>query len=333
MSELEHLFFQRFELSGKEIPMRLFMEGTLIEASNLKGPKLIFTLLDKEGAIRDDLGLTQGSELTVIMGGGGETEQSTSWQDTFIVGDRRLEGDSLVIEALQKRIHELKLPLTKPRLFNDMTPTEILSELFPGCKIDCDLNDFRTSYHITSGAIPIFAVRQMARDYGAMCWLSRGVVHFKLINNAINPRHEHEFEYQGKREEGKFIIEAFQPAKVKDHADRKVRKNYFGWSTTHGVLEGKENKDAPAQYRSQVNRSQLDNGAVYQLPIIDCDMAGDTRFAPAGVVKAIINKFRIDSPIDESIPPKLYIQRVAHYQQGFRYRVKVLLGVHNAAES
>lgn len=60
--------------------------------------------------------------------------------------------------------------------------------------------------------------------------------------------------------------------------------------------------------------------------LFDAECAGNGALIPGVVLDVVVNRYSEDNPIDESLPPRMIISRVAHYQDRFNYRCRAVLG-------
>lgn len=319
----QYVFVQKVVTNGEEMLVEHIKEFAFIENGSMDGNKLLMKVLDSAAVYRDDFGIKRGTEITVTLADW-NSKGDQVWIERFIVAKAPLVNGYLEIEGFEKTIHQLKKQVDTPRFFNDKQPNEILSELVPNLALDCDVFERGATYHLNSGGTKSRLIRSMARDYGAMCFISRGVLHFKAIKNIPMVK--------------EFKLEHSNPTKA-DHSiahyeiiseqglfERVLNREYVSWN----VVEGIQKAGGGAKVMVSVPQAKaLKNQNVSIIPVLDVELNGFTTFKPMKVCKVLFHKQIAAQELDESLPDKQIITQVVHYQSDNKYQCRLELGVKN----
>ena len=319
----QYVFVQKVVTNGEEMLVEHIKEFAFIENGSMDGNKLLMKVLDSAAVYRDDFGIKRGTEITVTLADW-NSKGDQVWIERFIVAKAPLVNGYLEIEGFEKTIHQLKKQVDTPRFFNDKQPNEILSELVPNLALDCDVFERGATYHLNSGGTKSRLIRSMARDYGAMCFISRGVLHFKAIKNIPMVK--------------EFKLEHSNPTKA-DHSiahyeiigeqglfERVLNREYVSWN----VVEGIQKAGGGAKVMVSVPQAKaLKNQNVSIIPVLDVELNGFTTFKPMKVCEVLFHKQIAAQELDESLPDKQIITQVVHYQSDNKYQSRLELGVKN----
>ncbi|UTZ44586.1 hypothetical protein [Vibrio campbellii] len=319
----EYFLVQKVTVHDEEMLVDHIKEFAFIENGSMDGNKLLMKVLDSAAVYRDDFGIKRGTQITVTLADWNNKGDQV-WIERFIVAKASLVNGFFEIEGFEKTIHQLKQQVDTPRFFVNKQPREILAELVPNLKLNCDEFDRGTTYHLNSGGTKSRLIRAMARDYGAMCFISRGVVHFKSIKNLpmakdfklehSNPlKAEHTIaHYQIIGEEGLF--------------ERVLNREYVDWN----IVEGIQKYGSGAKVMVSVPQAKaLKNQNVSIIPILDVELNGFTTFMPMKVCEVLFHKQIAAQELDESLPERQIINQVVHYQSENKYQCRLELGVKN----
>lgn len=319
----QYVLVQKVIANGEEMLVEHIREFAFIENGSMDGNKLLMKVLDSAALYRDDFGIKQGSEITVTLADW-NSKGDQIWIEKFIVAKAALVNGYLEIEGFEKTIHQLKQQVSKPRFFNNKQPSEILKELVPNLALDCDVFELGATYHLNSGGTKSRLIRSMARDYGAMCFISRGIMYFKAIKNIPMVKD--------------FKIEHSNPTRA-DHSiahyyvigeqglfERVLNREYVSWD----IVEGIQKSGSGAKVMVSVPQAKaLRNQNVSIIPILDVELNGFTAFKPMKICEVLFHKQITEQELDESIPDKQIITQVVHYQQDSKYQCRLELGVKN----
>lgn len=312
-------------LDKDEILIEHALSVAYIEQSDIGGTKLILTLADQASYYRDQLGIKKGSklELTLADLSGGD---ESLWVDSFIVAKSSSDdGQTLKLECFQEQCESLKQLAVTPVFINEMKPDQILKKLLPNFKIECD--DFPTlgTYYLNAGGTKARLLRTMARDYGAICFYSRNTLFFKNPKLLIQKEPDLTIEYSNPQ--AKFMINKYKILGQDGNCSRIVDRCYCRWNSVLGLQKSINHQDKPITIISCTNQQSLNSQSTVLLPVIEVDMVGYGGYKPSLCCELIFHKRDPDNQIDESIPSKMLITQVTHYQRGFNYLCKIYLGV------
>lgn len=326
MSDKEYFFLQKIFVENdeeKEILIEHVTTFAFIENGSADGNKLIINLLDSAALYRDDFEIKKGTELTVHLadfnGRGDEV-----WIEKFVVAKAVLVDGLYQVEGFEKTCHQLKQPVSEPRFFTDKQPREILAEIFPNHRLVCDSFEKGATYHLNSGGTKSRLLRAMARDYGAMFFVSRGAVYFLSIKNLVM--------------EKEFTLEHSNPMAA-DHTianytiigeqglfERVLNRQYVRWD----VVEGIQSYGEGAKVHVSVPQVKaLKNQCVGFIPVLDVELSGFSKFMPSKVCEVLFHKQIPSEELEETLPEKQVMTQVVHYVSGNRYQCRVELGVKN----
>ncbi len=205
-----------------------------IESISMDGVKLILEISDRVSTYRDDYNIKELTELEVTFADPGGRGDEV-WIETFVVQKARTESGLLLVDLFGKTTHELKQPALVPTFFTAMQPKAILQKLLPGLTVDADSFEKGATYHLNAGGTKARLIRNMARDFGAYCFVCRGVVYFKAIKN-MDMSEKFKLECGDPNAETSFSH--FTILGEKELYDRVLNKNYISWDTVNGMEQG-----------------------------------------------------------------------------------------------
>lgn len=311
------LFLQKMILDGEDVGTHSVLDVTYIERLDLTCPKLILTMVDRFKSFQDNAGLAGGSKLELVLGDAMGRGQEM-FKESFIVGANweDEEAGSLKVEAMQADIHRIKQPVVTPKFYVNKTVRQILADTFPDHQIVMDSYEFKHTYHINTGSTPSKMLERLKLDAGAVIYLSRGKVYFKLIKGLMSAPQAFQFDYKRNVSENP-TIESYVRNNPRLSTTRRIGRDYSCWSRTEGLKQLKG--DRPRQFLAHSHESHLVNHNMRVIPVMDCLLAGNGQFTPAQVVKFELNRELPDSVLDESVPSLQVMIGVRHYQQGMRF--------------
>lgn len=324
MSDKSYPFLQKISIDGQGIDMNNVRLLAYTEYSDLSGPTIILELRDEQSIIRDVVGLKTNSIITLEMGD--VTGVSNEFfEETFTVLTMPIENGMITIEGFQKECHELKQPSGTPRFFTNMEPSQILAELLPTLKVVCNVSGVGT-YHLNQGKSPSRLIRNMARDFGATCYIARGSIYLiplstfntgdPVVKMGINsPNADTNIDFFNRLSEEAFL-------------KRLVQKNYASWITTKGYINSNTHEEKESVLLAYpTTTEQLANQTLHIQPKIDVVTIGNTKLMPCSTVDIEIVKLGKNSEIDESIDRLMGIQTITHYAKGSAYNNRIVFGV------
>lgn len=326
MSSREYLFLQKVVTNGdlnKSVLIEHVKSFAFIESGSADGNKIIMRLLDSAALYRDDFGIKKDAELTVSLADlHGKGDQS--WTEKFIISKASTIDGLYEVEGFEKNCHQLKKPVDKPRFFTKMQPRDILKELLPDLRIESDNFERGATYHLNSGGTKARLIRSMARDFGSMFFISRGVVHFKSIKN-LTMEKEFTLEHSNPTQADHSIAN-YQIIGEESMFERVLNREYVGWD----VVDGIQKAGTGAKVHVSVPQAKaLKNQCVGFIPVLDVELNGNTKFMPGKVCEVLFHKQVPAQELDETLPDKQVMTQVVHYQSGNRYQCRIDLGVRN----
>ncbi|WP_432773931.1 hypothetical protein [Vibrio parahaemolyticus] len=319
----EYFLVQKVVTNGEEINIEHVHMFAYIESGSMDGNKLIMDVMDQAAIYRDNFKIQKGSILNVTLADT-TSRGDQVWIENFVVGKATSENGELKIEAFHQDAHLLKEQVIKPRFFVNKQPREILAELLPHLKLECDMFDKGATYHLNAGGTKSRLIRIMARDYGAMAFINRGTMYFKSIKN-ITMTEQFKLEYSNP-DKADYSIARYSIIGEEALFERVLNRNYIAWDTVQGMQSA---GNGPAVVISVNQAKALKNQRVSIIPVLDVELTGNTQFKPMCVCSVLFHKQLPVNELDESLPEKQIINQVVHYQSGNRYQCRLELGVKN----
>jgi hypothetical protein len=324
MNKQSYTFVQNLSINGYELDIESIVSLAYTETVDLSGPSIILQLRDAQSIIRDLCGLAGGSTVKLEMGdlyGTGDQH----FEERFIVITCPIENDIIKIEGFQRDCHDIKNPAGKPLFFSDKQPRAILAALLPNLVVNCTVSG-RGTYHLNQGKSPSRLLRDMARDYGATCWICRGTVYFQKISAIQSSKallkiglNSHDADVN---------IARYNKINTTSLYERVVHKSYSAWLTDSGHKHSLTHKNKPSVLLAYpLTPALLSNQSLYVQPVIDIVVRGDSRFKPSVLFDVEVIKFSADAALDESVESRLFIKAVTHYSESTKYNNRIILGM------
>lgn len=321
-------FVQHIVVDGqKEILPDHVLSCSVIESGDMSGTKLLLQVSDRYAYYRDELGITEGTELEITCGDP-DGRGDDIFIDTYVVMPPVAIDGMLKIEGFQKQCHQLKQPAREPQFFVDQAPDKILKALIPDAKIEADHFSQRGTYHLNPGASRSRLIRSMARDYGAMAFYSRGTFYFLNTDNLLSGQAELTIEHNNPMAEAS--IHSYQINDQTFMYRRVLNRRYVRWDTVAGLETSEGDPENGTVMITAPNPEALDNQADAVIPLLVAELLGNSLFAPGKVLNVILNLNSPEKVIDETMPEVQVINQVTHHQQNGRYHCRLELGVPNA---
>lgn len=336
MTTPEQLFFQSIKAGGKTIPIYNLVSGAYVESIELNGPQLQFTFTDVDSALADDHKLREGAELDVRMGDPGNDSRGVYFASKFVVVSAVPNGDHLLVSAIEAGVYAVKQPSPRPLVFNQMTPSEILTQLFPGYKIGDNASQERVTYHVPMGVPPSLTLRQMAKELGCALWVARGVVYcipYQALMTRQRKDGQIRLEYQGDVRKVRYGILAYEPIYVAVGAAREEKRQYMTWDTVEGLQISAINEGCPRVFLPVANINALDASVWRFVDRMQADLTGCGIFEAGVAVSVRINRVSTESVIDESLPLVQVFRTVSHIQTPNNYRCIATTGITEGGDS
>ncbi|WP_429169425.1 hypothetical protein [Aeromonas hydrophila] len=333
MKAPEQLFFQSVKVvGGREVPIYNLVSGSYKEAIELNGPQLQLTLNDSDSSLADDYGLIEGAVCDVRMGDSGSNARAAYFASRFTIISAVPQGDHLLICAIEKGVYDIKQPVPRPKIYGDMTPAQILADLFPGYKVDAPqtASTQKVTYHVPAGSIPSLMLRQMAKELGCAIWLARGVVHCVPYKELLQRQPSDgaiKLEYQGNTQKGGYPIYAYRPIYTSNKAAREEKRQYMTWDTVGGFQISAVNEGCPRVFLPVASLDALDASVWRFTECMDADLCGCGIFSAGMAAGVRINRMSSDSVIDESIPLTQVFSVISHIQTPNSYKCAATMGI------
>ncbi|EGQ7810294.1 hypothetical protein I6Y99_004335 [Vibrio parahaemolyticus] len=319
----EFMLVQQAQANGFEIVNEDIIKCTYIESGDIGGVKLLMTLNDPTSDYHDIVKIQKGTEIKITFGDpNGRGDES--WTCTFIVEVAKADAELLTIEGFDSVSRSLKELASEPMFFIEMQPNAILKKLCPSLQIKCDSFPKGSTYHLNAGGTRARLIRQMARDYGAMCFISRGVIYFLSISKLPE---EPQMTLEQDNPNAEASIAKFEKIGEDALYERILDRNYMAWDTVEGMQSSNKGKSNANTLISVPSRFALDNQNVALIPLLNAELYGNGKFKPAMCVKVIFYKRTTESVIDESVPSIQFVSQVVHHQEGTNYLCKLELSV------
>lgn len=323
--EREYFLVQKVTVQGEDVLMAHVHSCAYIETVTMEGVKLILTLMDQAGVYRDEYGLEEGAELEVTFADPGARGDEV-WIDTFVVAKPEVKDGQLIINAFSKATHSLKQPAIEPKFFTQKQPKEILAALLPGLKLDVDTYEQGSTYHLLPGVPPARLIRSMARDYGSVCFISRGTVYFKSLKK-LPMEEQIRIEHGNPNADYSFARYAMLGERYLDQ--RLLNKSYVSWDTVAGMQSAVNGSIGAPTLVSVEQVKALNNQHIAIVPLLDIELVGNSKIQPLSVLSVLFHKMLPEEQLNEALPEKMLVSTVTHYERGNRYLCRVELGEMN----
>ena len=320
---MESIFLQSVVHDGVEIPQPLVITATFIEGVKLNAPKLIIYFADQDNDISDTFKVTNGSDLVVTLGDVSK-DTGDSFEDTFtVISPPKKVGDTVLVEALQKDVYQLKMHLNTPVFFVDKSPAQIFKALVPNKKVNVLGNLGRGTFHIFNSITPSMMLEQMAKELGAIVYYSRGEFYVVAYNHLKRKAQAMLFEYSNPRAEN--IIYGITTPFSENLIQRHNVRDYQMWHENDGIL--KSGNSAARESISNVGQDRLANLNAMLLPVMISHCAGTTEIVPTTKLGFVLHRFNEELLVNESLPDEQVVIEIKHHQQGYKYVCQITTGV------
>lgn len=326
MSDKSYPFVQKISIDDQPLDMANMVSLTYIENHDLSGPSITLKLRDEQSIIRDTMGLKENSMITIEMGdvtGSGEAH----FEETFIVSTCPTSNDIITVEGFQIDCDKLKVPASKPRFFTEMSPKDIIAELLPSLRVNCLISGVGT-YHLNQGKSPSRLLRNLARDFGAHCFIARGVVNFipKKVFSTGTPI----IKLGLNSPDCDIAIQRYNKLSEKAIYERTAHRSFSAWTTDKGFISSTTHQDKPSvllAYPTTI--AQLTNQSLFVLPIADVVIMGHSTISPCTTIDLEVIKLSQDAEMDESVDRLVGVHTIAHFAKGSIYTNRIVLGIKN----
>lgn len=320
--ELAQYFLQNITINNQLINREDVITCCYMEIDDLEGPQIEVAIRDATGRLVDNLGIKYGSKMICTLGD--PNGQAALWQETFFVAEAPARNDTITVIALAETVRQLHAPAAKAQFFKDAQPADILTAVTEGkLKSRADAFNLTGTWHLNNGEEPVNLVRRMARDNGAMAWVSKGNINVKAIKQLLNVSPA--FTYEANNPKSAFRINKFQILNADYAASSAHDHRYVSFSQTEGQKSA-GGDGVPVKIVADGDQSTLQNRLIGLIPKLDIEVEGNAGMGVGDVLNIKINRYDDSNTVNESLPPYLVVMRVTHYETRFNYRCRVILG-------
>ena len=302
-----------------EIPRSMMLSCLYVEHAGLTGPQLMISFKDSTNWITGYLGVKYGSIITVTLGdpnGNGKTQ----WSDTFFVLKAPSKGDVVTFYAFSQAVRLLKMPAVAAQFFVEKQPKAIISTLASGLSITADTFTKQGTYHLNVGQKPSAVLNEIARDDGAIVWSCRGGIFFRSLDKLANASASLTYEANNPKSEN-LLMTRWATINNDHHFLQQHQYRYMGYDMSGGLIES-GSKDYPVKWVDAHDQSVLSNMSKCLLPKFEFECEGNGALTPGLVVKPLVHSYSSDSGLDETVPAKVIIRRVTHFEDRYSYTSK-----------
>ncbi|MDX5979640.1 hypothetical protein [Vreelandella alkaliphila] len=309
---------QRLMVNGQALDISLFHKVAYVEVLDLSGPRLLLQATDSERVLRDDFGVIEGALLAAELddtGLGGGLSISEAFVIKTVDSDA---NDNLSIECMAAPVDALKTPAKSAMFLNIKSMQELLSEA-TGLALDVGNFPLVDAWHLLPGERPSKALRQLAREFGAALWYSRGILHMHPLDDLWSKPVVKTLHHDDPRKPRLDMIDDYALTYRSGMIEDRVKRGYGGWTMTEGVIGGGAEFEATPHHRSDV----LGNLSKTPIPAIDLLLYGQGVLKPRDRLELKFHRSREGCPFDESIPPEIMIHTVSSQQEKDQYRTRI----------
>ncbi|MCG7545444.1 hypothetical protein MHM93_14780 [Pseudoalteromonas sp. MM17-2] len=320
------IFTQKVLIDGTEMPLGYILKVLYVEASDIDGSRLLLTVSDMDGDVRDSLGLKYESVLTMTLGDVHMDDGSQFTEKFTVVSDPKRDGDTLLVECLPTAVYELKAKTIKPRFFVDKSPKQILNELIKGYPVHIDGIVGRGTYHLHAGVTASQLIKEMAKEMGARFFYCRGHFYLRAYDYIARQTTKADLEYKNSRAYHSIwsLKQSFSGSLI----TRERLKNHCYFDITKGAKQS--NDQYERRIIPNIGEDKIKRLNRHIVPKLRFEMRGTTVFKPTDNVKLKIHRFDGQRVLDESIPAEQSIIELIHYQHGYIYVCHATTGVVNS---
>lgn len=314
--------------SGKDIDVGFIESGNYVETIDLSSPKLILVLRDYQSYIVQQLKIKEYDELTVTFSDDWNEEPET-FKETFVILTCKAEQQGkLVINAIAKKVFQLKQIADKTRIFSGRGVQDVVAAHASG--LTRDLGQFAViqNYHVIAGERPTTMLRQLAEEHGAHAWIARGTFHLKRFVELFKQAPAMTFHHAVINQ--KYTILSYsQPSNQMELEESKLR-SFTGWDEVKGRMKTSTSvralanvKSLPPITTSVASPYVLGNAPVAKQTGIDFETKGLLKLTAGMALKLMWHMPDPANPLDESKPDKIVIESVAHWYSEQKYYCRI----------
>lgn len=322
--ELQQLFLQSATINGNKVPREWIYSTVYIEKTNLKAPLLKLEIRDMTGTVIDDWQTKYGAVLVAEMGD--PQGEEIAFKTTFFVTSATLAGDVITVIAVSDELRQFKIPSARTVLHSNRTPAAIFSDYMGDLVLADNTQKRAVTYHLNAGEKPSKMLADMARDKGALCWVARGKFYFSTLTDLA--RQKAAFTYEANNPQAERTISKMRFINQDHAATAGNQFRFSGYSMTDGYVEYGD-AALPVRYISDADMETLRNLQKKLVPKLDIEVAGNPGIRPGLRIEVLIYRYENDNQIDESLPRKMIVISVAHFEDRVGYTTRIILGAEN----
>jgi len=320
--ELQQLFLQSVTLNDQLIPREWIIACVYIEKASLAGPLLKLEIRDMTGTVIDDWKAKYGARLVAEMGDPeGEKE---SFSTVFFVTSATLGSDVVTLIAVSEEVRRMKIPSSITRMHTNKTPSEVFAVYAKGLTLDLDNQKRAITYYLTAGDKPSKMLSQIAQDKASLVFVCRGSFYFRSLDELMKQKTA--FVYEANNPKADYAISKMSPIHQDYASTSGTKYRFVGYSMTDGYIEVGD-PSLPVRHVSDADMETLRNMQRALIPKLDIEVDGNPNIRPGMAIEILIYRYDAENQIDESIPQKMIIKNVAHYEDRVGYTTRMLLGV------
>jgi hypothetical protein len=322
--ELQQLLLQSVTINGNKVPREWIFASVYIEKASLMAPLLKLEIRDMTGTVIDDWKTKYGSALLAELGD--PQGNNTSFKTPFFVTSATLASDVITVVAVSEEVRRFKLPSPRTQLYTNKTPDSIFKAFIGDLKLMENTQKRSVTYHLNAGDKPSKMLGDMARDKGALCWVCRGQFYFATLDELM--RQKPAFTYEANNPQADRTISKMRFINQDYAATSDNQYRFTGYSMTDGYVEYGD-ANLPVRYIADADMETLRNMQKSLIPKIDVEVEGNPAIRPGMLLEILIYRYDQDNRIDESLPRKMIVKNVAHFEDRVGYTTRMILGVPN----
>ncbi|MFI3276913.1 hypothetical protein [Vibrio sp.] len=306
----EHQLVQSITFNGEKLDLSFLRRANFIETISLDGPKLIIVFDDKESILRDDMGITEKSVMSVVLAdpfNSNELDWSADWVVMTMPVD---EGDNVTFNLMPKVLCDLKKPSTAGRCFVQQPVSRILQRLAPNMPHDVGVFPFKLDFHLLPAQRPSRLLRQIAKELGAVVFIRRGTLVFRTLAELQQRPAKYQYHYNDTRQQ--YQIAQFTLPNDESIVADLTQRCYIGWDDVKGIVKSTRHTSAPIEHTGVTSQTVLNNLTKIPITVLDANMQGNGGLQAGDCIDIVWNRSDLERPIDESLPVKVVLGTVAH---------------------
>lgn len=322
--ELHQLFLQSVTINDNKVPREWIVSTVYVEKASLKAPLLKIEVRDATGTVVDDWKAKYGAALTAEMGD--PQGHETAFKTAFFVTSATQSSDIVTVIAVSEDVRRFKIPSPRTNLHTNKTPNEIFKSYIGALKLANGTQKRSVTYHLNAGEKPSKMLAEMARDKGSLCWTCRGEFFFSSLAELMKQKTAFTYEANNPKAERTISKISFIN---QDHAATATKEYRFvGYSMTDGYIESGDST-LPVRYISDADMETLRNMQLTLVPKLDVEVQGNPAIRPGMLIEILIHRYDEENQLNESLPQKMIVKNVAHFEDRVGYTTRMILGVPN----